>query len=129
MNETDSLRPPKPRTRNRRAGPERCRRDGWIAERQLRFLETLSRTCSISKAAASAGMSRESAYRLRDRREGALFAALWDEALAFRPAEGHIPPLTDGRLARLLGNHFRRERGDFAAIRRKEEPGRQANRP
>jgi hypothetical protein len=53
-------------------------------------------------------MSRESAYRLRQRRDGALFAALWDEALAFRPNEAHIPPLTDGRIMRLLGNHFRR---------------------
>jgi hypothetical protein len=116
MSASDSLRPPKPRAKIRRARPERCRRDGWTAERQLRFLDTLARTRSISKAAAAARMSRESAYRLRERREGALFAALWDEALAFRPAEVHIPPLTDGRITRLLANHFRRERGDFAAI-------------
>src|SRR5438552_14569007 len=128
MSASDSLHPPKPRTRIRRARPERCLRDGWTAERQLRFLDTLARTRSVIKSAAAAGMSRESAYRLRERREGALFAALWDEALAFRAAEVHIPPLTDGRLARLLGNHFRRERGDFAAIRRKEEPSRQTNR-
>src|SRR3954462_8865347 len=94
----------------------KTRRDGWTPERQLRFLDALARTRSISKAAAAAGMSRESAYRLRERREGALFAALWDEALAFPPAEVHIPPLTDGRIMRLLGNHFRREYGNFAAI-------------
>jgi hypothetical protein len=116
MSASDSLRPLKPRTRIRRARPERCRRDGWTAERQLRFLDTLARTRSISKAAAAAGMSRESAYRLRERRDGALFAALWDEALAFQPAEVHIPPLTDGRIMRLLGNHFRGESGDFVAI-------------
>jgi len=116
MSASDSLRPPKPRTRVRRARPERCRTDGWTAERQLRFLDTLSRTRSISKAAAAAGMSRESAYRLRERREGALFAAFWDEALAFRPVEVHTPPLTDGRIMRLLGNHFPRESGDFVAI-------------
>ena len=116
MNASDSFRPPKPRIRIGRARPERCRRDGWTAERQLRFLDTLARTRSIGKAASAAGMSRESAYRLRDRREGALFAALWDEALAFRPAEVHIPTLTNGRIMRLLGNHFRRERGNFAAV-------------
>jgi hypothetical protein len=116
MSASDSLRPAKPRTRIRRARPERCRRDGWTAERQLRFLDTLARTRSISKAAAAAGMSRESAYRLRERREGALFAALWEEAPAFRPAEVHTPPLTDGRITRLLASHFRRERGDFVAI-------------
>lgn len=98
-------------------GETRIRRDGWTAERQLRFLDNLTETRSVSRAAAAAGMSRESAYRLRERRGGALFAALWN--LALRPAQSHIPPLTDGRLMRLLGNHFRRERGDFAAVGRK----------
>lgn len=55
------------------------RRDGWTAERQLRFLDALARTGSIVRAAASTGMSRESAYRLR--RRSPLFAALWDRAL------------------------------------------------
>jgi hypothetical protein len=103
-----SLRSPKPRTK--------IREDGWNGERQLRFLDTLSRTRSVIKSAAAAGMSRESAYRLRERREGALFAALWDEALAFRPVEVHIPPLTDGRIMRLVDSHSRRESGDFVAI-------------
>ena len=96
----------------------RIRRDGWTPERQLRFLEALAGTRSISRAAAAAGMSRESAYRLRDRREGALFAALWDRELAFQPqpVEVDIETLATGRLMRLLGNHFRRERGDFLNI-------------
>ena len=64
-----------------RAGPERTRRDGWTADRQLRFLEALVRTRSVTKAARAAGMSRESAYRLRGRKEGALFAAAWDRAI------------------------------------------------
>jgi hypothetical protein len=62
----------------------KIRRDGWTAERQLRFLDALARTRSVTKAAAAAGMSRESAYRLRGRRDGALFAAAWNRAL-----EGH----------------------------------------
>jgi hypothetical protein len=57
----------------------KIRRDGWTAERQRRFLDTLWRTGSVSAAAASAGMSRESAYRLR-RRKGE-FAADWNRAL------------------------------------------------
>ena len=88
------------------------RRDGWTTERQLRFLDALVSTRSITKAARSAGMSRESAYRLRDR--AGLFAALWDCALA--PAidrESHNPPLTTGRIMRLLGNHYRREANGF----------------
>jgi len=96
----------------------RIRRDGWTAERQLRFLDALARTHSVSEAAELAGMSRESAYRLRERREGALFAALWDRILQPQPSEGHTPSLTTGRIMRLLGTHFRRERGDFAATAR-----------
>jgi hypothetical protein len=96
----------------------KIRRDGWTAERQLRFLHALARTRSVVQAAAFAGMSRESAYRLRDRREGALFGLLWDQALAPEPAphEVHKRPLANGRLLRLLGNHYRRQRGDFATI-------------
>lgn len=93
------------------------RRDGWTAARQLRFLDAFVQTRSVAKAAAFAGMSREGAYRFRKRREGALFALLWDRTL--QPAsgsfEGHIESLSDGRLTRLLGNHYRRESGDFSA--------------
>ena len=94
------------------------RSDGWTPERQLRFLDALAQTRSVARAAASAGMSRESAYRLRDRKDGALFAVLWDRAIAFqrRLPQVHIESLSDGRLTRLLGTHFRRERGDFLNI-------------
>ena len=99
------------------------RRDGWTAERQLRFLDELAATRSVGQAAAAAGMSRESAYGLRNRRDGALFAALWDRVLAPAPeaSEVHSQPLTDGRLARLLGVHFRRQRGDFVIIGARSE--------
>lgn len=92
------------------------RSDGWTAERQLRFLDALITTRSVSHAAAVAGMSRKSAYRLRDRRDGALFAALWDRALTSGEAnkiESHSGILSDSALARLLGTHFRRKRGDY----------------
>jgi hypothetical protein len=94
------------------------RSDGWTPERQLRFLDALAGSRNVVKAAAFAGMSRESAYRLRERRGGALFAALWDRVIAFQPgpAQVHIGSLGNGRLMRLLGTHFRRERGDFVAI-------------
>ena len=70
----------------------RFRRDGWTPARQLRFLDELSRTRSVTRAAAAAGMSRESAYRLRKRDPGGLFAAAWDRVLAAsapRQAKGH----------------------------------------
>ena len=61
--------------------PTRTRRDGWTARRQFDFLQALRRCRSVSRAAAFVGMSRESAYRLRARPGGGLFALAWDEAL------------------------------------------------
>jgi hypothetical protein len=92
------------------------RRDGWSAERQIGFLDALLRTGSVATAAASVGMSREGAYRLRSRPHCTLFAELWDRIVAPVAAEGHSPALTDGRLARLLGTHFRRQSGEFSMI-------------
>jgi hypothetical protein len=102
----------------RRACAERGRKDGWTPERQLRFLDALARTRSVTRAAAAAGMSRESAYRLRSRSEGGLLALLWDRALEPQgdAPEVHNGELTDGRIARLLATHFRRERGHFYGI-------------
>lgn len=63
-------------------------------------------------------MSRESAYRLRNRREGALFAALWDRAIAcgLQSGEIHTGPLANDRLMAVLGTHYRRKRGDYSNI-------------
>ena len=96
----------------------KIRRDGWTAERQLLFLDALAQTRSVTRAAASVGMSRESAYRLRNRSDG-LFALLWDRTLqpVPVPSEVHTRPLTNGRLLSLLGTHYRRERGDYSNIR------------
>jgi|SRR5689334_3126353 len=95
--------------------PRKTRRDGWTVERQLTFLDALIGTRCVSTSANAAGMSRESAYRLRDRAE--LFAALWDRVLApIIDVESHTRPWTNGQLLRLLGNHYRRKNGDFAAI-------------
>ena len=62
-------------------GPERSRRR-WTPQRQLAFLDVLARGRSVAAAAKAVGMCREGAYRLRSRSDGALFAALWDIALA-----------------------------------------------
>ena len=48
--------------------PVRSRRDGWTVERQRAFMAALHATRSVSKAARAVGMSRETAYRLRERR-------------------------------------------------------------
>ena len=59
----------------------RLRHDGWTQDKQVTFIVALRRTHNVSRAAAAAGMSRESAYRLRARPSGAEFAAAWDHAL------------------------------------------------
>jgi hypothetical protein len=83
--------------------PGRTRRDGWTAERQQAFIAALARTGGVGRAAAAAGMSRESAYRLR-RREGAeSFAAAWDSILAARPRGTSSPALAWHRLVKKAG--------------------------
>jgi hypothetical protein len=63
------------------ARPQPPRRDGWTADRQLRFLTVLTHTRSVSLAVAAAGKSRESAYRLRARNPHGLFAYMWEKAM------------------------------------------------
>ena len=105
----------------------RSRADGWTPDRQLRFLDALETTRSVSRAAKAAGMSRNSAYRFRERRDGALFAALWDRILA--PHFADVPKvdigqLGNGALLRLLGNHYRRESGEFGEFARRSAEAR-----
>jgi len=63
----------------------RIRSDGWTVARQIVFLEMLARTRSVTAGARAAGMSRESAYRLRARDPRGLFAAAWARAFRARP--------------------------------------------
>jgi hypothetical protein len=57
------------------------RHDGWTGQKLRMFCETLAETGMVDKAAAAAGMSRMSAYRLRRRDAGKSFALAWDAAL------------------------------------------------
>jgi hypothetical protein len=59
----------------------RERHDGWSPDRQVAFLEALARTGNVRAAARYAGLSRESAYRLRRRPDARAFARAWDAAL------------------------------------------------
>lgn len=66
--------------------PLRYRRDGWTPGRQSDFLGRLAETGNVAEAARHVGMTRESAYRLRDKAGAASFAAAWDSILAQRPS-------------------------------------------
>ena len=60
---------------------ERVRADGWSALKQRRFILALDAMGSVGPAARSVGMSRSSAYRLRERAGAESFAAVWDRAI------------------------------------------------
>jgi hypothetical protein len=90
-----SAAPPWPMRRRDSASAPRVRRDGWTIARQATFIRALLVTGSVNRAAAAAGMSRESAYRLRARPGHAAFAVAWDRAAAARKshslcAQGHV---------------------------------------
>lgn len=69
--------------------PLRARTDGWSEARQCGFLAALYVTGSVAGAARSVGMTRTSAYRLRARKGGESFAAMWDRVLC-PPGNGHV---------------------------------------
>ncbi|MEL1251358.1 hypothetical protein [Aurantiacibacter gilvus] len=75
----------------------RSRRDGWTVERQCLFLGHLYLTGSVAGAAAAAGMSRMSAYRLRRRPDAQGFAHAWDVVLAPPGSDKRTTPATDWR--------------------------------
>jgi hypothetical protein len=84
---------PSPHRVRRRPGwfrpvPLRSRRDGWSELRQCAFLVQLYLTGSATAAAKAAGMSRASAYRLREHEGAESFAFAWDRVLLL-PGLGH----------------------------------------
>jgi hypothetical protein len=61
--------------------PKGCRPGSrWTAAKMAQFLRQLSATHSVSAAARSVGMSRQSAYRLRSRLKGMPFDLAWEVA-------------------------------------------------
>ena len=60
--------------------PVRGRSDGWTVERQQGFVARLALGGCVSVAARGVGMTRRSAYRLRERPGAESFAASWDRA-------------------------------------------------
>ncbi|HEV2865868.1 MAG TPA: hypothetical protein VGX37_05085 [Allosphingosinicella sp.] len=62
--------------------PLRNRRGGWTAERQRAFIAALGKGLRPARAAAALGLSRQSAYLLREHRDGASFAGAWESAVA-----------------------------------------------
>ncbi len=75
----------------------RSRKDGWSVVRQCEFLAQLYLTGSVAAAARKVGMSRASAYRLRERGGAEGFAHAWDAVLV-PPGSGRLTgPKADWR--------------------------------
>jgi hypothetical protein len=61
--------------------PVRPRADGWTADKQIEFIETLADTGNVRAAAVAVGMTEQSAHRLRRRADADSFDAAWQAAL------------------------------------------------
>jgi hypothetical protein len=57
----------------------------WTNARMAAFLRALAETRSVAAAARSVGMSRQSAYKLRDRLPRSPFTQAWDMVFAAPP--------------------------------------------
>jgi hypothetical protein len=62
----------------------RPRFDGWTAEKQNRFIQTLAATKSGDEACRRVGMSDTGAYELRNRPRGEAFRHAWDIELEWQ---------------------------------------------
>jgi hypothetical protein len=93
-----------------------CRRDGWTPFARKLFLSTLAETGRVTRAAHYAGMSKQSAYNLRNR--DPVFAAGWDAAshLARQPmADEFAEQSLDGVTETITRN------GEVVAERRRHD--------
>lgn len=82
--DTDSRPDPQlPTARNREWAPvpRQARADGWTAEKQRAFIETLADTGSVDQAAFMVGMSVTGCYRLRRAPGAEDFNAAWSAAI------------------------------------------------
>lgn len=66
-----------------RPDPARVRRDGWTAQRQIAFIETLAETGCVQDACRRVGLSRQSAYAFARRLCGRAFREAWEAAIDF----------------------------------------------
>lgn len=60
---------------------DRVRHNGWTERRQRDFIVALAAMGTVLRAARAVGMTKQSAYNLRDRAGAESFAAAWDAAL------------------------------------------------
>ena len=87
--------------------PTRKRHVGWTAERQRTFIDRLALTGQVGEACAVAGLSSNSAYRLRNKAGADSFARAWDSALVLAATRGSaivFDRAVNGRVERFYRN-------------------------
>ncbi len=105
--------------------PVRARHDGWTPARQIAFIHRLALCGSVATAARAVGMTRRSAYNLRERVGAEGFAAAWDRARAMgqsaqldraieRSVAGEVRPVF--YRGRKCGEHVRHNDGLTIAV-------------
>lgn len=77
--------------------PLRYRHDGWVPDRQHAFIEALTGCGCVDEACRAVGMSRASAYALRQRPDAQAFRLAWDAAMDVAVAR-----LNDAALSRAI---------------------------
>ena len=77
--------------------PVRYRHDGWTPDRQLEFIQALSAGGCVEEAVRSVGMSRNSAYELRQRPDAQAFRLAWDAA-----TDVSVTRLSDAAMSRAV---------------------------
>ncbi len=85
--------------------PVAPRHDGWTPPRQREFIETLADTGSVTAAAQAAGMSVQSAWRLRRRADARGFDLAWEAALE-RSLQQLLPVAIDRAINGTLRQRF-----------------------
>ena len=86
----------------------------WTRARMVAFLRALRETGSVAAAARAVGMSRQSAYKLRDRLAGSAFDEAWSLAFELPPTSGDIwraAPSPCRPVARPAASRWNRGRG------------------
>ena len=77
--------------------PVRYRYDGWVPDKQRAFIERFAACGCVEEAARSVGMSRATAYALRNRQDAQAFRLAWEAA-----ADAAVARLRDAALERAI---------------------------
>jgi hypothetical protein len=100
---------------------ERLRCDGWTRHKQRAFCESLSECGEIGIAAQEVGLSRQTAYRLRCRKQGQAFALAWDAAMLIA-ARVMVDQAVDLSLYGSIETVIRDKEDKDRVIKRKQTP-------